>query len=96
MPNLKKIARRFQILADPIRLHIILLLQDNEQCVGELCEILNQSQPKVSYHLRLMLEAGVIKQRCSGTWSYYSLTTDIRKWINKECGRFLDCQELLG
>ena len=96
MSNLKQFAGRFQILSDPIRLQIILLLQNSEKCVGELCEILNLSQPKVSYHLKLMLEAGLIKQRCSGTWCYYSLTTDIRNWIITECIGFLECEALLS
>ena len=86
-------ARRFHILADPIRLRIILLLRDQEMCVGELAETLGLNQPKVSYHLKLMHSEGVVQRRAEGTWSYYSLYTDVRDWMNQELDRLL-CAEV--
>lgn len=61
MVKLESSARCFQVLADPIRLNILCQLRKQEKCVAELCEILNLSQPKVSYHLKLMLDAGLIE-----------------------------------
>ncbi|NLJ74297.1 MAG: helix-turn-helix transcriptional regulator [Firmicutes bacterium] len=82
-------ARRFHILADPIRLRIILLLRDQEICVGELAKTLGLNQPKVSYHLKLMHSEGLLERRTQGTWSYYSLCTDVRDWVNQELDRLL-------
>lgn len=89
MPKVELSARRFHMLADPIRLRILLLLQEEERCVGELCELLGLSQPKISYHLKLMLNEGLIRRRSEGTWSYYSLATDIQDWVCQECDNLL-------
>ncbi|NLJ80402.1 MAG: helix-turn-helix transcriptional regulator [Firmicutes bacterium] len=77
-------ARRFQVLSDPIRLRIILLLREQEMCVGALSETLALNQPKVSYHLKRMYDQGLIKRRSEYTWCYYSLAKDIRTWVNDE------------
>ncbi len=89
MAQLEHSARRFHVLADPIRLRILLLLQEQERCVGELCEKLKLSQPKISYHLKLMLVSGLICRRTEGTWCYYRLTNDIESWVQKECSSLL-------
>ncbi len=90
MVRIENSAKRFQLLADPIRLRILLLLEDGEKCVGELTDVLGISQPKVSYHLKLMLAEDLIQRRHEGTWCYYSLTTDLRQWVHRECEVFLD------
>ncbi len=82
-------ARRFHLLSDPIRLKIILLLRDGEMCVGDLAETLGISQPKVSYHLKLMHTENLLQRRTEGTWSYYSLTTDVREWVRREVDNLL-------
>lgn len=82
-------ARRFHLLSDPIRLKIILLLRDGEMCVGALAEALGLNQPKVSYHLKLMHNENLLKRRTEGTWSYYSLTTDVRDWVRREVDTLL-------
>ena len=92
MQRLKQSARRFQILADPIRLKICLLLADGEMCVGQLSEVLGLNQPKVSYHLKRMYEGNLIARRNENTWSYYSLRTDLRTWVNRELDSMLNGQ----
>lgn len=89
MQQIKKSAQRFHVLADPIRLQIILLLREKEMCVGHLAETLGINQPKVSYHLKRMHDEGLLKRRSEYTWSYYSLTTDVRTWINEEVDQLL-------
>lgn len=89
MDRTKQSAQRFHVLADPIRLQIILLLNEQEMCVGHLAETLQINQPKVSYHLKRMFEEGLIKRRTEYTWSYYSLSTDVRTWVNDEIDQFL-------
>ena len=49
MERIKTCAQRFHVLADPIRLQILLLLQGQDMCVGQLAEVLGVNQPTVSY-----------------------------------------------
>ena len=60
-------------LSDPLRLAIVELLQKQELCVCELCDRLNVSQSKLSFHLKTLKEAKLIRARQSGRWIYYSL-----------------------
>ncbi len=61
--------------ADPTRLRLLALLMNGEVSVGELQEILGQSQPRVSRHLRLLAEAGFVEKFRDGRWIYYRLAT---------------------
>jgi ArsR family transcriptional regulator len=60
-------------LADPLRLQIIEALGEGERCVCDLTEGLDLAQSKLSFHLRVLREAGLVNQRSSGRWSYYRL-----------------------
>jgi ubiquinone/menaquinone biosynthesis C-methylase UbiE len=60
----------FRALADPTRLRIVLLLQKMELAVGELAQILNQSQPRISRHIRILDEAGLAERRKEGSWVF--------------------------
>ena len=55
------------------RLRIIGLLGHGELTVSELVEILRQSQPRVSRHLKLLCEAGLLERLREGTWVFYRL-----------------------
>lgn len=90
MEQIKKSAQRFHALADPIRLKIILLLKDNEMCVGDLAEALGVNQPTVSYHLKRLHNQGLLKRRNEQTWSYYSVCTDLHDWVNEEIDLLLN------
>ena len=59
--------------ADPTRLRLLALLANGEATVGELQELLEQSQPRVSRHLRLLDEAGLVVKFRDGHWIYYRL-----------------------
>ncbi len=59
--------------ADPTRLRLLALLAGGEATVGELVEVLGQSQPRVSRHLRILTEARVITSFRDGQWMYYRL-----------------------
>lgn len=62
----------FKLLADETRTTIILLLREaGELCVCELCSVTNQSQPKVSRHIALLRDAGLVLDRREGKWIYY-------------------------
>jgi len=67
------LADRFQALADPTRLRIVALLRAMELSVGELAQVLGQSQPRVSRHLRILADAGVLERRKEGSWVFLAL-----------------------
>jgi len=71
----------FNILSDPTRLRALMLVQsEGEVCVCELTHALRESQPKVSRHLALMRDAGVVESRREGTWMHYRLSSSLPDW----------------
>ncbi len=66
----------FKALSDETRLRIIKLLERGELCVCDLVAALDMSQPKVSFHLNVLKEAGLIKDRKQGKWSHYRIEPD--------------------
>jgi len=67
------LADHFQALADPTRLRILALLRVMELSVGELAQILGQSQPRVSRHLKILSDARVLERRKEGSWVFLTL-----------------------
>jgi ArsR family transcriptional regulator len=63
----------FHALSEPLRMQTIELLRDKELCVYELCHILGVTQSKLSFHLRALKQAELVKTRQEGRWIYYSL-----------------------
>ena len=63
---------------DPTRLRLLLLLRQAELTVSELIEIVGQSQPRVSRHLKLLCEAGLIERFKEGSWVFYRATGEGR------------------
>ncbi len=70
MKNLIKI---FHALSDEARLKIIKILCEGELCVCEIVSALNMVQPKVSFHLGVLKNAGLVKTRKKGKWIFYKL-----------------------
>jgi ArsR family transcriptional regulator len=69
-------ARRFQALSDPTRLEIIGRLTNGECCVCELTDSLDAAQSRLSFHLKVLKDAGLIVGRKQGRWNYYCLDAD--------------------
>lgn len=63
----------FKALSDETRLRIVKLLENGELCVCHLVAAVDMSQPKVSFHLRALKEAGLVKDRREGKWMHYRL-----------------------
>jgi len=61
-------------LADETRLRIMALLCKKEMCVCELCEVLEESQPKVSRHLAMLRSMGLVQDERRSQWVFYSPT----------------------
>jgi len=71
----------FKSLADDTRLKILLLLlSEQELCVCEFTSALDLSQPKISRHLALLKQQGIIASRRQGQWVFYSLADSLPDW----------------
>lgn len=68
-----KVSTGFHALSDPLRLRVLDLLRVQELCVCELCEKLEISQSKLSFHLKTLKEANLVRSRQEGRWIYYSI-----------------------
>jgi ArsR family transcriptional regulator len=62
--------------AEPTRLRLLALCAQGEMTVSELTQILGQSQPRVSRHLKLLCEAGLLERLPEGSWVFYRLARD--------------------
>lgn len=71
--NLGEMLTCFRALSDPTRLKVIELLQDNEMCVGDICDILEIAQPKLSFHLKILRVSKLLQTRQDGRWIYYRI-----------------------
>lgn len=68
---------QFKALADEKRLQILYeLCQRGKTCVCDLTELLNTPQSSLSYHLKMLVDAGLIRRETQGTWSYYDVDPD--------------------
>jgi ArsR family transcriptional regulator len=63
----------FKALSDETRLRILKLLEKGELCVCDIVASLDMIQPKVSFHLSVLKEAGLIKDRKEGKWIHYNI-----------------------
>jgi ArsR family transcriptional regulator len=74
----------FNILSDRTRLRSLMLIQaEDEVCVCEMTFALEESQPKISRHLALMREAGIVTNRREGTWVHYRIDPELPAWARE-------------
>ena len=66
----------FHALSDETRIAILRMLRDGELCVCELQDQLDAAQSRLSFHLRVLREAGLVSDRREGRWSYYQIVPD--------------------
>jgi ArsR family transcriptional regulator, arsenate/arsenite/antimonite-responsive transcriptional repressor len=64
-------------LADPTRLRVMRLLAEGERCVCDLTEALSVAQSRLSYHLQILKDAGVVADRPEGRWVYYAVVPEV-------------------
>src|ERR1700722_4219023 len=69
--EMEQLLAMLRAAADPTRLRLLLLLREGELTVTELTQILGQSQPRVSRHLKLLCEAGLLQRFKEGSWVFY-------------------------
>jgi ArsR family transcriptional regulator len=73
----QRLGQALKAIADPARLRLISLIQaqpGGEACVCHLTEPLGLSQPTVSHHLKVLLQAGLVEREQRGSWAYYRVT----------------------
>lgn len=68
----EKSAKIFKAFCDPNRLTILGLLQRGEMCACKLLEELHIGQPTLSHHMKILCDAGIVRGRKEGKWTYYS------------------------
>jgi ArsR family transcriptional regulator len=72
----EQLAGALKALADPARLRLLSLIQaqrEREACVCHLTEPLGLSQPTVSHHLKVLLQAGLVEREQRGSWAYFRI-----------------------
>jgi len=90
---MKKFVNIFKALADETRFRVLKLLQQRELCVCELMQVLGMSQPRISRHLSILKNAGLVNERRQGRWIHYSLK---KEWIEKEIKLLFKAMLALG
>lgn len=74
-----ELAAQFKLLADPARLRLLSLVasaEGGEACACDLVEAVGRSQPTVSHHLSLLVEAGLLTRERRGRWAWYRVVPD--------------------
>ena len=74
--RVESLARTFHALGDPTRLQLVDHLRHHDRCVCDLVSALGLGQSLVSFHLKVLKDAGLITDRRSGRWVYYSVAID--------------------
>src|SRR5579875_2403183 len=75
----REVVEMLRAAGEPTRLRILALLAHEELAVMELSRILDQSQPRVSRHLKLLTEAGLVERFPDGAWVFYRLCSAERR-----------------
>ena len=74
--DLERATRLFHALSDQTRLSILQRLRFGERCVCDLTGALDAAQSRLSFHLKVLKDAGLVTDRRQGRWMYYTLNTD--------------------
>jgi len=75
----QELAKVFKALGDPTRVKLMSLIassSEGEMCVCDLTQPVGLSQPTVSHHMKLLVEAGLVEREQRGRWAYYRPTID--------------------
>lgn len=73
----EEIVAKLKALADPIRLRLVsMIAQSGEACACDLPAALDRSQPTVSHHLKVLVEAGLLEREKRGKWAWFTVRTE--------------------
>src|SRR4249919_2573076 len=78
-------AALFKALGDPHRVRVVnlLVVSGEPVCICDLTELLGLSQPTVSFHMKKLMDAGLLERDQRGVWAYYSLREDARQRLSE-------------
>ncbi len=79
-------ARLFHALSDETRLAIVERLRGGERCVCDLTDLLDAAQSRLSFHLKVLREAGLVTDRREGRWVHYALRPEAFDGLNAAIG----------
>lgn len=79
--DLEKTAKIFKAFSVAIRLEILDLLKNGEKCACDLLEELDLTQSGLSYHMKILIESGIVTAREDGKWVYYTISEQGRQEI---------------
>jgi len=85
-PDLSRAVELFHALSDETRLAIVRRLRDGERCVCHLTDLLDAAQSRLSFHLKVLKDAGLVSDRRAGRWVHYSLNRDVFSELNELLG----------
>src|SRR5919205_408716 len=74
--DIDRAVQLFHALSDPTRLSILQRLRLGERCVCDLTDALDAAQSRLSFHLKVLKDAGLVTDRKEGRWMYYTLNSD--------------------
>ena len=92
--NYTQLAKIFKALSDKNRVKIVDLLSAGEKCACDLLDRFEFSQPTLSHHMKVLIEANIVIARKSGKWQHYSLNVDFVDSFDEQIKSllFLNCQ----
>jgi ArsR family transcriptional regulator len=76
----------FHALSDETRLEIVAMLRSGERCVCDLTNALDAAQSRLSFHLKVLKDAGIVRDRKDGRWVHYELDRDAFEEIEELVG----------
>ena len=85
----ERAAALFKVLADPARVRLLSIVARSpahEACVCDLVDLVDRSQPTVSHHLKVLLEAGLLERERRGSWAYYRLRPGALETVSRVLG----------
>ena len=80
--DLTRCAQLFHALSDETRLAVLDMLREGERCVCDLQEALGAAQSRLSFHLKVLRDAGLVTDRREGRWSYYRLSPEVLEEVH--------------
>jgi len=81
--SIERLARVFHALSDETRLRIVAKLLNGEQCVCNLTSVLDAAQSRLSFHMKILRESGLVTDRREGRWIHYSIVPEAVREIQK-------------
>lgn len=84
--DIARAALLFHALSDETRLRILERLRRGERCVCDLMDALDAAQSRLSFHLRILKDAGLVTDRRVGRWSYYAVNGEALNQVEQLAG----------